>query len=209
MKKYFRVLFVVLAAASLAFSACASGPRSSLADPNTRTDRSGKWSDADSRQVSATLIEKCLASPGLDEYIEEYRKQHNGDRPSVVLQRFGYEASEHINTDIIASIMEEAIVNSGKLKFVAGGELRENIRAERQDQQSYASEESAAALGRETGAALVLTGNISLQVDRAGGIQDRSYFVSAELIDVESNTKIWIGRDDSIKKTIRQSKARP
>jgi TolB-like protein len=180
-----------------------------MADPNTRTDRSGKWSDADSRQVSAALIEKCLDSPAVDGYIDEYRGRHNGERPSIVLQRFTCEASEHINTNIIASIMEEAIVNSGKLKFVAGGELRENIRAERQDQQSYASEESAAALGRETGAALVLTGNISLQVDRAGGTQDRSYFVSAELIDVESGSKVWIGRDDSIKKTIRQSKVRP
>jgi PBP1b-binding outer membrane lipoprotein LpoB len=207
MKKYFRVLFIV-SAALLAFSACASGPRVSMADPNTRTDRSGRWSDADSRQVSATLIEKCLDSPGLDDYIDRYKARHNGERPSIVLQRFSYEASEHINTDIIASIMEEAIVNSGKLKFVAGGEQRENIRAERQDQQSYASEDTAAALGNETGAALVLTGNISVQVDRAGGTQDRSYFVSAELIDVENGEKIWIGRDDSIKKTIQQSKAK-
>ncbi|MDR2786065.1 MAG: penicillin-binding protein activator LpoB [Treponema sp.] len=207
MKKYFRALFIVLAA-FIALSACASGPRVSMADPNTRTDRSGRWSDADSRQVSATLIEKCLGSPALDDYIEQYRVRHDGERPSIVLQRFTYEASEHINTDIIASIMEEAIVNSGRLKFVAGGELRENIRTERQDQQSHASEDTAAALGNETGAALVLTGNISLQVDRAGGTQDRSYFVSAELIDVETGDKVWIGRDDSIKKTIQQSKAK-
>ncbi|MDR2051897.1 MAG: penicillin-binding protein activator LpoB [Treponema sp.] len=207
MKKCFRVFFVVLAA-SLAFSACASGPRVSMADPNTRTDRSGRWSDADSRQVSATLIEKCLGSPGLDEYIDDYRDKHDGKRPSIVLRRFTYEASEHINTDIIASIMEEAIVNSGKLRFVAGGELRENIRTERQDQQSYASEGTAASLGNETGPALVLTGNISVQVDRAGGNEDRSYFVSAELVDIETNAKIWIGRDDSIKKTIQLSKAR-
>jgi hypothetical protein len=207
MKNHFRVLFIVLAAL-LAFSSCASGPKVSMADPNARTDRSGRWSDADSRQVSATLIEKCLDSPGLDEYIERYRARHNGDRPSIVIQRFTFDASEHINTDIISSIMEEAIVNSGKLKFVAGGELRENIRSERQDQQSYASEDTAAALGNETGAALVLTGNINAQVDRAGGTQDRSYFVSAELVDIETNTKIWIGSDNSIKKTIQQSRSR-
>jgi TolB-like protein len=197
MKKYFRVLFVVLAAASLAISACVSGPE-------TFTE----WTADDSRQVSATLIEKCLASPGLDEYIEEYRKQHNGERPSVVLQRFSNETSEHIYPDIIASKMKEAIIDSGKLRFVAGGELRENIRAERQDQQSHASEDTAAALGRETGAALVLTGNILLEVDRKVGVQDRSYIVSAELIDVETGDTVWFSRDDSIKKNIRQSKVR-
>jgi PBP1b-binding outer membrane lipoprotein LpoB len=207
MKKYFRVLFIVLAAL-LAFSACASGAKVSMSDPNTRTDRSGRWSDADSRQVSATLIEKCLGSPGLDDYIDQYRAGHNGDRPSIVIQRFTYDASEHINTDIISSIMEEAIVNSGKLRFVAGGDLRENIRAERQDQQSYASEDTAAALGNETGAALVLTGNINAQVDRAGGTQDRSYFVSAELVDIETGDKVWIGSDNSIKKTVQQSRSR-
>lgn len=207
MKKYFRVLFVVLAV-SLGFSACVSGPRSSMADPNVRTDRSGRWSDADSRQVSATLIEKCLTSDNLDKYIEQYKDQHNGERPSIVLYPFTFDASEHIKTDVIATIMEEAIINSGKLKFVAGGKQRENIRSERQDQQSYASEDSAAALGRETGAALVLTGNIISTVDRAGGIEDRSYLASAKLIDVETGDEVWMGTDNSIKKTIRQSKAR-
>jgi TolB-like protein len=208
MKKYFKVFFIILAVL-LAFSACASGPSVSMTDANTRTDLSGRWSDADSRQVSATLIEKCLDSPGVDDFIKEYGAKHGGEKPSIVVQRFTYEASEHINTDIISAIMEEAIVNSRKLRFVAGGDVRENIRAERQDQQYNASEDTASALANETGAALVLTGKINAQTDRAGGTQVRSYFVSAELIDVETNDKVWIGRDDSIKKTIQQSKARP
>jgi PBP1b-binding outer membrane lipoprotein LpoB len=200
MKKYFRVSFIVFAA-FLALSACASAP-----------EVSREWTVDDSRQVSAILIEKCLASQNLDEYIENYRKRHNGEKPSVVLQRFGNETSEHIYEDVIALIMKEAIINSGKLDFVAGGELRENIRAERQDQQSYASEDTAVALGNETGAALVLTGNIGLDVTRKergqARIQDRSYIVSAELVDVETGKSVWFGKDDSVKKNIRQSKAR-
>jgi hypothetical protein len=207
MKKYFKVLFIVLAVV-LGFSACTSGPRASMADPNARTDRSGRWSDADSRQVSATLIEKCLTSNPLDEYIDQYKDRHNGEKPSIVLHPFTFDANEHIKTDIIATIMEEASINSGKLKFVAGGKQRENVRAEQQDQQSYASEDTAVALGKGTGAALVLTGNIISTVDRAGGIEDRSYLVSAELIDVETEEKVWMGTDNSIKKTIRQSRAR-
>jgi PBP1b-binding outer membrane lipoprotein LpoB len=200
--------WLIVPAVLLVFAGCASGPRVSMADPNTRTDRSGRWSDADSRQVSATLIEKCLDNQNLDNFIAKYSASHKGERPSIVIQRFTYDASEHINTDIISTIMEEAIVNSGKLKFVAGGEVRENVRDERQDQQANASEDTAAALGHVTGAALVLTGKINAQVDQAGRTQDRSYFVSAELIDVETGDKVWIGSDNSIKKTIQQSKVR-
>jgi predicted secreted protein len=104
--------------------------------------------------------------------------------------------------------MESAIVNSGKLDFVAGGNTRAEIRNERQEQQIHASEATASALGYETGAALILTGSVKSMVDRAGNTTVRAYFVNAEMTNIETNTRIWMGNNNEIKKVIRQSNYR-
>jgi hypothetical protein len=104
--------------------------------------------------------------------------------------------------------MEIAIVNSGKLEFVAGGDTRQELREERFDQQANASETSASALGNETGANFLLTGSVKAIVDRAGNTSVRSYFVSAELTNIETNTRLWMGENNEIKKVVQQAKAK-
>jgi len=116
--------------------------------------------------------------------------------------------SERIDTSIISSNMEGAIVRSGKLDFVAGGSTRQEIRDERQDQLAYASEATAAAIGYETGATLILTGSVKSIVERLGNTTVRSYFVNAELTHIESNTRIWMGNNNEIKKVTQQRSVR-
>ena len=128
--------------------------------------------------------------------------------PVAIVGAFTNDSSERINTSIISRNMESAIVNSGKLDFVAGGDTRQELRGERQDQQAFASEETAAALGYETGATLLLTGSVNSIVERSGDTTVRSYFVSAELTDIETNTRIWMGNNNEIKKITRQRRVR-
>jgi len=80
------------------------------------------------------------------------------------------------------------------------------LRAERQDQQTYASEETAAALGKEVGADFMLFGTVRTIVDKAGNQTARTYFVRAELTNVETNTRLWMGQNTDIKKVIVQPK---
>jgi len=98
--------------------------------------------------------------------------------------------------------METVIFNSGKLDFVAGGDTRSDVREERQDQQSNASEESAARLGREIGADFVLTGSVRTIVDREGNRSVRTYWVTAELTNVETNARMWMGQNNEITKVV-------
>jgi hypothetical protein len=98
--------------------------------------------------------------------------------------------------------MEIAIFNSGKADFVAGGDTRNELRTERQDQQGNASEETAKALANETGADFLLTGSVKTIVDRAGGTSTRTYFVSAEMSNIENNTRLWMDQNSEIKKVI-------
>jgi hypothetical protein len=121
---------------------------------------------------------------------------------------FRNESSEHIDTAIISIMIENAIINSGRMTFVAGGDMRQELRDERQDQQINASEATASALGYETGATFLLTGTVRSMVDRAGNRTVRSYFVNAELTNIQTNERLWMGLNDQIKKEIRQPNVR-
>jgi hypothetical protein len=125
-----------------------------------------------------------------------------GKTPMVLVGRFRNESDEHIDTAIISSIMEATIFNSGKMDFVAGGSTRDELRAERQDQQSNASEATAASLGNETGADFLLTGTVRTIVDRANNRSVRTYFLNAEMSNIETSERMWMGQNSEIKKVI-------
>ena len=198
---------VVLGVIMLFLSSCASSAPSGSTgvqrvDANTQTDLSGYWNDTDVRIVCEALINDCLNSPRVDQAI----KRMGGKTPIVLVGRFKNESSEHIDTSIITSTMETVIFNSGKMDFVAGGSTRDDLRAERQDQQSNASEVTAARLANETGANFMLFGSVKTIIDKAGNTTVRTYFVNAEMTNVETNQRMWMATNNEIKKIVTQAK---
>jgi uncharacterized protein (TIGR02722 family) len=183
-------------------SACASGSVRRI-DSGTVTDLSGYWNDTDVRIVCDSLIKACLSFPRV---IQENDKL--GRNPVFLVGPFRNESDEHIDTSIIADTMEIAIFNSGKADFVAGGATREALRRERLDQQSTASEETAKRLANETGADYLLTGSVKTIVDQGGRTRTRTYYVTAELTNIESSMRLWIDQNNEIKKEIKISGAR-
>jgi uncharacterized protein (TIGR02722 family) len=205
MKKVFFVLGAILL-----LSSCTSDPKVIRMDAvagtgtgtGTRTaaprDLSGNWNDQDVKIVCEALINDCLNSPRVSQALAAM----GGKKPVVLVGTFRNDSREHIDTSIISSRMETAIFNSGKMDFVAGGSTRTQRRAERQDQLLNASEETAAALGYETGADFMLFGSVKSIVDRSGNQTLRTYQVFAEMTDVETNQRIWMGENTDIKKLI-------
>jgi uncharacterized protein (TIGR02722 family) len=200
MKKTFGLFAVLVLLAS-----CSSTPRVSRVPAATQTDLSGYWNDTDVRIVCEALINDCLNSPRVAQAIAA----RGGRLPVVIVGSFRNESSEHIDTAIISSTMEVTIFNSGKLDFVAGGSTRIELREERQDQQINASESTASALANETGADFLLTGTVRTIVDRAANQTVRTYFVFAEMTDIETNARMWMAQNSEIKKVIVQSRYRP
>jgi PBP1b-binding outer membrane lipoprotein LpoB len=178
-----RIVPVLIAA--LVFSACTT----------LGGGESGDWSAEDVQTVCNSLINSCLVSPQVNQLIAQ-----KGRLPVILVGSFRNDSDEHIETSIISNTMAVAIFNSGKAKFVAGGSTREELRAERQEQLANASEESAKALGNETGADFLLTGKVWTIVDRTS----RTYFVSAELTDIETTDLLWWDQNSEIKKVIKR-----
>jgi uncharacterized protein (TIGR02722 family) len=181
---------------------CVSGPQVNRIDSNITTDISGYWNDTDVKIVCEALINDCLNSPRVNQAITAM----HGKTPVVIVGTFKNESMEHINTNIISQTMEITIFNSGKMDFVAGGETREELRAEREDQLFNASEATASSLARETGADFLLTGSVRSIVDKLGNVTVRTYFVTAEMSNIETNARMWMGQNNEIKKVIVQPK---
>jgi PBP1b-binding outer membrane lipoprotein LpoB len=207
MKRHLFILALVGALAA-AVSACSSNPHVSRVDSGSQIDVSGRWNDTDVRTVCNSLIRDCINSERVAQFVQQYQSRNNGKLPTVIVGAFRNNGSEHIDTSIISKSMEIAIVNSGRLDFVAGGDTRSEIRAEREDQQVNASEKTASALANETGANFMLTGAVKMIEDQAGNRAVRSYFVSAELTNIETNTRLWMGENNEIKKDIKRPRAR-
>jgi TolB-like protein len=196
-------LFFLLVVCFIPFlSSCASTSVKRV-DSDTVTDLSGYWNDTDVRIVCDSLIKACLDSPRV---IQESGRLSG--KPKFLVGPFRNESDEHIDTHIIAETMEVAIFNSGQADFVAGGPTREALRQERLDQQSNASEETAKRLANEAGADFLLTGSVRTIVDQSGKTRTRTYYVTAELTNIESNVRLWMDQNREIKKIIKTPGAR-
>jgi PBP1b-binding outer membrane lipoprotein LpoB len=99
--------------------------------------------------------------------------------------------------------LERELTNSGRVQFVASKGEREELREERTEQQTHSSEETAKGLGKEIGADYMLKGEINSIEDEEGREKVVYYQVTLEMIDLETNVKVWFG-DKKIKKLVER-----
>ena len=195
---FFAAAFLLIAV----LAGCAT-PKVERIDAETVTDLSGYWNDTDVRLVADTLIKECTNAPAISNYTRT-----KGKFPVVIVDTFKNQSDEHIDTSILVKKFEAALVNSGKVDFVASASERGELRQERKEQQDWSSEETAKRLANETGADFMLIGAVKTIVDMNDKKSSRTYYVTAELIDIESNRKLWIGENSEIKKLITKPKVR-
>lgn len=171
-------------------------------EPEEVIDLSGRWNDTDSRLVSEEMIGDCMNHPWITLYTTEH-----GKPPVVIVGGIRNKSHEHIAVGTFIKDMEKAFVNSGRVQVVAGASERLELRGERQDQQDWASDETVKMLREETGADYMMIGSIDSIIDQEGKQKVVYYQVNLELIDLESNIKVWINSKE-IKKLIQGSSAR-
>lgn len=159
-------------------------------------DLSGRWNDTDSQLVSEEMVKEALSRPWLATFLKA-----RGRNPKVIVGTIKNKTDEHIAVDTFQKDIERELTNSGSVEFVAGKGERDEIRAEREDQQTYASEETRKKMYAESGADFMLQGTISKITDAAGGKATFYYAVDMEMVDMERNVKVWFG-NKKIKKFI-------
>ena len=207
---FFNVSSFELVASSLRLAACSLKPilflvliLSSCArsvtriDPGQQIDLSGRWNDSDSRQVSQKMINELLSSDKFKEYSNAL-----GKKPTIIVGLVRNKTSEHIDADNYIKKIELAIYNSGVADLVESDTFRDNIREERAQRQDFANPATVSQWGKETGANLMLFGEMTSETDTYNKRRVVNYITTLFLTDMETNRRIWYGQQE-IKKDIR------
>lgn len=179
----------------------ACGTKVERMDVDVTKDLSGKWNDTDSRLVAETMIQECLNGAWYAKAVKETR----GKEPVVIVGTVVNDTMEHINTGAFVEELQRALINSGKIEFVASSSERGEIRQERLEQDEYASEATRKAFGQEVGADYMLSGVLSSIVDQEGRKSVVFYQVNLKLINIETNKILWNGQKQIKKYVAKKS----
>jgi uncharacterized protein (TIGR02722 family) len=191
--------YKLLLALTLGFSLVNCGsPKVTRVSETSVSDLSGRWNETDSRvtaeEITAELMEHSWYST--------FASENGGKKPVIIVGMITNKSHEHIPSETFSKDIEKAIINSGRMKLVQAGNMREEIRAERADQQNFASQSTMKKFGLENGADYMLQGTINSIVDQNKKEKTVYYQIDLELTHIQTNDKVWIG-DKKIKKYIK------
>jgi uncharacterized protein (TIGR02722 family) len=184
----------------LMIAGCGSETKVTRVDTGVVTDLSGRWNDTDSRMVAETMVKDALEYPWLNNFSQAKHRQ-----PVVVVGTVMNNSHEHINVQTFVTDLERELTNSQKVTFVAGKGERDEVRNERKEQAMYAREDTQKAPGKEIGADYMMKGTIATILDEAEGTKAMFYQVDLQMVDLESNAKVWFGQK-KIKKVIEKKR---
>ena len=190
----------LVAMALLLLAGCAQETKITRIDSDVVTDLSGRWNDTDSRMVAESMVKEALENPWLNNFSSPKRRQ-----PVVVVGAIMNNSHEHIDVNTFVADLERELTNSQKVTFVAGKGDREELRTERKEQAIHAREDTQKAPGKEIGADYMMKGTIATILDEAEGTKAVFYQVDLQMVDLESNAKVWYGQK-KIKKVVEKKR---
>lgn len=166
-------------------------------DPSTEINLSGRWNDSDSRMVADKMITELTNSERFKEYVKT-----KGSKPAIIIGLIKNKTSEHIDADNYIKKLEAAIFNANIANLVESDEFRDKLRVERANQQEFADPATVKEWGKETGADLILFGEMTSETDVYNKDRVVNYVTTLFLTDMETNQRVWYGQQE-IKKHIR------
>ena len=166
--------------------------------PDEQIDISGRWNNTDSRLTAEQLTDDVLKAA----WLNTFTQAKAGQKPVVICGFVNNKSHEHIEAETFVKDLEQAFIKTQKVRVVQAGKKREELRAERADQQTNATASTMKKFGMETGADYILQGSINSIVDEHKKKRVVYYQVNLELTDIQTNEVVWIG-DKKIAKYVK------
>lgn len=182
-----RIFYLLPLAAILLISSCSR--KVTRIDPAEQIDISGRWNNTDSRLVAEDMTKTILGA----RWLTDHMAAKNGQRPVVIVGFVTNKSHEHIEAETFVKDVENSFITSQRVRLVQGGKKREELRAEKADQQTNASASSMKKFGLEQGADYILQGSINSIVDSHKRKKVVYYQINLELTNIETNEVVWIG----------------
>jgi len=183
-----KVILVSLSlAVAFAYTSCSR--KVTRIDPSEQVDISGRWNNTDSRLVAEDMTSKVLGA----NWLTDHMSAKGGQRPVVIVGFVDNKSHEHIDAETFVKDVENSFITTQKVRLAQGGKKREELRAEKADQQTNASASSMKKFGLEQGADFILQGSINSIVDSYKRKKVTYYQVNLELTNIQTNEVVWIG----------------
>ncbi|WP_430614218.1 penicillin-binding protein activator LpoB [Flavobacterium sp. JP2137] len=186
----------LLVASGVFISSC--GRQVTRVSTEETIDISGRWNNTDSREVATEMTNKILNDP----WIGNHNEDHQGKKPVVIVGMVLNKSHEHIDAETFVKDVERTFIQSQRVRLVQGGKKREELRAEKADQQTNASIATMKKFGMENGADYILQGSINSIVDSHKKKKVVYYQVDLELTNIQTGEVVWIG-DKKIAKYVK------
>jgi len=190
-----KTISLSLIAVAVLFASC--NRQVTRINPDQQVDLSGRWNDTDSKLVAEEMIKDVTGRPWHNDFRIE-----NNRKPVVIVGYVQNKSTEHIEPETFIKDIEREFINSGFVRVVSNAEFREKLREERAEQGEFASPETQAKWGKELGADFMMFGVITAVTDSYKKEKVVNYKVNLELVNIETNEKVWLG-DKEIKKYIK------
>jgi uncharacterized protein (TIGR02722 family) len=186
------VAAMCLLAAGLA-AGCAS--KTSYGDATAQETLTIDFGSTDLQMIAAKMVDSLLSSPLV----------RDNPTPVVRVSRVRNKTDEHIDTKAITDKIRTALINSGKVRFVAG-EVRDEIIDELEYQRGsgYVDEATRKRIGMLVGADYLLVGDFTSIRKKSGRTEDLYYLFTLNLVDIQTGLIAW-----SDQKEIRKAAKRP
>ena len=182
-----RSLLIFLSLSMLVISSCSR--KVTRIDPSEQVDISGRWNNTDSRLTAEDMTSTILGA----NWLTDHMAAHSGQRPVVIVGFVSNKSHEHIEAETFVKDVENSFLLSQKVRLVQGGKKREELRAEKADQQTNSTVSSMKKFGLEQGADYILQGSINSIVDSHKRKKVVYYQVNLELTNIQTNEVVWIG----------------
>ena len=167
-------------------------------DPAEQIDISGRWNNTDSRLTAEQLTDDVLK----ELWLSNFMQAKAGQKPVVICGFVDNKSHEHIEAETFVKDLEQAFIKTQKVRLVQAGKKREELRAERADQQTNSTVSTMKKFGMEVGADYIMQGSINSIVDAHKKKKVVYYQVNLELTDMQTNEVVWIG-DKKIAKYVK------
>lgn len=146
-------------------------------------DPASAWSGADASRAARVLVARLVSRPWLDRFTKE-----KGRVPVIRVHPPSYLSMAHIDPVLYQTQIEEQLIRSGKVKIIGATTAG---RRERRDQAIHASDPTAKTL-RTTGSDLTLLSTVETMHDEVKGERVSVYMTTMQLVDIETNEKLWL-----------------
>jgi len=193
MKRFYTFLGISILLITIIISGC-GGMKVKYGDPEAVETVTPDYGSTDLQMIAERMINSLLVHPVLNNI------------PVIYVSRLRNKTSEHIDTEAITDKIKTALIKSGKVKFTAISEVKEEVIEQLmyQKESGMVDPTTRVAIGKQIGADLILYGDIISIVKKEGRKQDIYYKINLELADLETGLIEW-SEEEEIRKQAKKS----